>query len=102
MFFDALSNEFMKNYLIRFSFLLACTIIFFQNASLDTYYIQIEEAQEISLLEDESEHLIVRQIYLKGIIPADVNQSFSINGHSKNLISRSEEIETPPPENSYI
>ena len=69
---------------------------------MDMFYIQIEEAQEISFFEDDSEYLIVRQIYLKGFIPADVNQSFSINGHSKNVISRSEEIETPPPENCYI
>ena len=45
----------MKSYLIRFSFLLVCSIIILQHSSFNAFNISAKEIEELNLLEDEAD-----------------------------------------------
>ena len=91
----------MKSYLIRFSFLLVCSIIILQHSSFDAFNISVQEIEDLSLLEGESDAEFESEIdflLIKSINFVSEGRCFT-DAFFKRVILRSDEIEVPPPEN---
>ena len=93
--------QLMKSYLIRFSFLLVCSIIILQHSSFDAFNIPLQEIEDLSLLEGEFDTEFESEIdflLIKSINFVHENFCFA-DAFLRIVINRSNEIEVPPPEN---
>ena len=91
----------MKSYLIRFSFLLVCTIIILQHSSVDAFNIPLQEIEELSLLECESDAEFESEIdflLINSVNFVSDDRCFT-DSFFRRVILRSDEIEVPPPQN---
>ena len=93
--------QLMKSYLIRFSFLLVCSIIILQHSSFDAFNIPVQEIEDLSLLEGESDAEFESKIdflLVKSINFVYEDRCFT-DAFFRRVIIRSNEIEVPPPQN---
>ena len=91
----------MKSYLIRFSFLLVCSIIIVQHSSFNAFNIPFQEIEELTLLEGESDTEFESEIdflLIKSINFVSEDRCFT-DSFFRRVILRSDEIELPPPQN---
>lgn len=91
----------MKNYLIRFCFLLVCSIIIVQHSSFNAFNIHVKEIEELTLLEGESDTEFESEIdffLIKSINFVSEVRCFT-DAFFRRVILRSDEIELPPPQN---
>lgn len=91
----------MKSNLIRFSFLLICSIIILQNSSFNAFNISAQEIEELNLLEDQVD--IEFESEIDFLIIKSVNFVYEYrcftDAFFRRIIIRSNEIEVPPPQN---
>ena len=91
----------MKSYLIRFSFLLVCSIIILQHSSFNAFNISAQEIEELNLLEDEVDIEFESEIdflLIKSVNFVHEDRCFT-DAFFRRIIKRSNEIEIPPPQN---
>ena len=91
----------MKSYLIRFSFLLVCSIIILQHTSFNAFNISAKEIEELNLFEDEADIEFKSEIDF--LLINSVNFVYEdrcfTDSFFRRVILRSNEIEVPPPQN---
>ena len=91
----------MKSYLIRFSFLLVCSIIILQHTSFNAFNISDKEIEELNLFEDEAD--IEFESEIDFLLINSVNFVYEdrcfTDAFFRRVIIRSNEIEVPPPQN---
>ena len=91
----------MKSYLIRFSFLLVCSIIILQHSSFNAFNISAKEIEELNLLEDEAD--IEFESKIDFLLINSINFVYEdrcfTDAFFRRVIIRSNEIEVPPPQN---
>jgi len=91
----------MKSYLIRFSFLLVCSIIILQHSSFNAFNIPVKEIEELTLLEVESDTEFESEIdflLINSVNFVSDDRCFT-DSFFRRVILRSDEIEVPPPQN---
>ena len=91
----------MKSNLIRFSFLLICSIIILQNSSFNAFNISAQEIEELNLLEDQVDIEFESEIdflIIKSVNFVYEDRCFT-DAFFRRIIIRSNEIEVPPPQN---
>ena len=91
----------MKSYLIRFSFLLVCSIIILQHSPFNAFNISAKEIEELNLLEDEADIEFESEIdflLINSINFVYEDRCFT-DAFFRRVILRSNEIEVPPPQN---